>query len=177
MLINEDTNISMVCISHGIILIIRLKTHVDLSVMNKIIVLCSFLLICIIFIACQEPAVCTFRLEFVNNSQDTVGYSVYAHKKYTNNDDVCYIISGNSIAPMCSSIGFAQHYGSDDSWSSFFKEKGIDTLYIYIAKEVMEAKGQKCKLPEIDSNILKTYKYYAGNTDLTHMVSPTITYP
>ena len=82
--------------------------------MNKIIVLCSFLLICIIFIACQEPAVCTFRLEFVNNSQDTVGYSVYAHKKYTNNDDVCYIISGNSIAPMCSSIGFAQHYGSDD---------------------------------------------------------------
>ena len=117
-----------------------------------------------------------FKFEFVNNSQNTVGYSVYAHKKYTNNDDVCYIISGNSIAPMCSYSGFAHHYRLDDSWSSFFKEERIDTLYIYVAQEVPEAKGQKCKLPN-NENILKVYKYYEENTDLTHMISPTITYP
>ena len=135
------------------------------------------MLLCQMFIACvPEPAVCLFKFEFVNNSQDTVGYSVYAHKKHTNSDDVDYIICGNSIAPMCSSIGFFRHYGFDDSWSSFFKELRIDTLYIYIAKEVPEAKGQKCKLPNND-NILKVYKYYEGNTDLKQMISPTITYP
>ena len=136
-----------------------------------------FLLLCILYVACiPETAVSVFKFEFINNSQDTIGCSVYAHKKYTNNDDVYYILGGNSIAPMCSSIIFAQHYGDDDSWSSFFKEKGFDTLYIYVAKEVPEAKGQKCKLPDND-NILKIYKYFEKNTDLTHMVSPTITYP
>lgn len=144
--------------------------------MKKIFYLCSVMLFCLIFSACPEPAVCVFSFEFVNNSQDTVGYSVYAHKKYTNNDDVSYIISDNSIAPAHSSIGFAQHYGFDDSWGSFFKEEGIDTLYIYVAKEVSEAKGQKCKLPDKDSNILKMYKYSEGNFDV-NLVSPTIEYP
>ena len=144
--------------------------------MKKYLVFCSVLLLCIMFDACPEPAYCSLQFVFVNNSQDTVGYSVYTHKKNTNYGDVYYIISGNSIAPMCSSVGFAQHVGFDDSWSSFFKEEGIDTLYIYIAKEVPEAKGQKCKLPDND-NILKIYKYYEANTDLKHMVSPTITYP
>lgn len=144
--------------------------------MNKILVLCLSLLLCIVFTACPEPAFCSFRFEFVNNSQDTVGYSVYVHKKHTNKDDVCYIISGNSIAPMHSSIGFVQHDGSDDSWGSFFKEEGIDTLYIYIAREVPEAQGQKCKLPNKDSNVLKIYKYSAGNFDM-NQTSPTIVYP
>ena len=77
---------------------------------------------------------------------------------------------------MRSYIGGAQHYGYDDSWSSFFIEENIDTLYIYIAKEVPEAKGQRCKLPDNDK-VLKVYKYYEGNTDLKQMISPTITYP
>ena len=93
-----------------------------------------------------------------------------------NSDEVCYFISYNSIPPMRSYIGGAQHYGYDDSWSSFFIEENIDTLYIYIAKEVPEAKGQRCKLPNND-NILKVYKYYEGKTDLTQMISPVITYP
>ena len=145
--------------------------------MNKLLCFFSILLLSLIFTSCPEPAVCAFQFEFVNNSQDTVGYSVYIHKKYANTDDVIYIISGNSIAPAHSAIGFAQHYGYDDTWNSFFKEEGIDTLYLYVAKEVQEAKGQKCKLPDRDSNILKIYKYYEENTDLSHMVSPTITYP
>ena len=143
--------------------------------MNKIFVLFSFLLLCM-FIACREPAVCAFQFELVNNSQDTIGYSVYTHKKHMNSDEVCYFISYNSIPPMRSYIGGAQHYGYDDSWSSFFIEENIDTLYIYIAKEVPEAKGQRCKLPNND-NILKVYKYYEGKTDLTQMISPVITYP
>lgn len=135
------------------------------------------MLLCQMFIACvPEPAVCLFRFEFVNNSQETVGCSVYAHKKYTNNDEVYYVLSGNSIAPTCSSVLFAQHYGDDDSWSSFFKEARIDTLYICVAKDVPETKGQKCKLPDNDK-VLKVYKYYEGNTDLKQMISPTITYP
>jgi hypothetical protein len=145
--------------------------------MNRIKILFPFLLLCIIFTACEpEPAVCVFEFKLVNNSQETVGCSVYAHKKYTNNDEVYYVISGNSIAPTCSSVLFAQHYGDDDSWSSFFKEEGIDTLYICVAKDVPEAKGQKCKLPDNDK-VLKVYKYYEGNTDLKQMISPTITYP
>lgn len=135
------------------------------------------MLLCIIFTACEPyPAVCVFEFKLVNNSQETVGCSVYAHKKYTNNDEVYYVISGNSIPPMGSYTGFAQHYGYDDSWSSFFIEENIDTLYIYIAKDVPEAKGQKCKLPDNDK-VLKVYKYYEGNTDLKQMISPTITYP
>ena len=115
------------------------------------------MLLCQMFIACvPEPATCLFRFELVNNSQDTIGYSVYTHKKHMNSDEVCYFISYNSIPPMRSYIGGAQHYGDDDSWSSFFNEKRIDTLYIYVAKEVPEAKGQKCKLPYND-NILKIY--------------------
>ena len=145
--------------------------------MNKVLVLFPILLLCIILTECTpEPVVSSFRFEFVNNSLDTVGYSVYAHIRNSNSDDVFYILSGNFIAPMKSVIGGAQHYGDDDSWSSFFNEKRIDTLYIYVAKEVPEAKGQKCKLPYND-NILKIYKYYEANTDLKHMVSPTITYP
>ena len=145
--------------------------------MNRIKILFPFLLLCIIFTACEpEPAVCVFEFKLVNNSQETVGCSVYAHKKYTNNDEVYYVISYNSIPPMRSYIGGAQHYGYDDSWSSFFIEENIDTLYIYIAKEVPEAKGQRCKLPDNDK-VLKVYKYYEGNTDLKQMISPTITYP
>ena len=145
--------------------------------MNRIKILFPFLLLCIIFTACEpEPAVCAFRFELVNNSQDTIGYSVYTHKKHMNSDEVCYFISYNSIPPMSSYIGGAQHYGYDDSWSSFFIEENIDTLYIYIAKDVPEAKGQRCKLPDNDK-VLKVYKYYEGNTDLKQMISPTITYP
>jgi len=144
--------------------------------MNKILVFCSIMLLSIMFTACPESAISVFRFEFVNNSQDTVGYSVYSHKINTNDDSVFYIISCNSIAPMCSSIGFAQHYGLDDSWNSFFKEEDIDTLYIYIAREVPEAKGQKCKLPDKDK-IFAIHKYFEKNADLKHMVSPTITYP
>ena len=145
--------------------------------MNKILFLLSILLLSMIFIACSEPAVCVFRLEFVNNSQDTVSYSVYAHRQTAECNEVIYIFNGDSIPPMCSSIRFAQHYGDDDSWSSYYKEERIDTLYIYVAKEVPKAKGQKCKLPDIESKIFKIYKYYEENTDLKHMVSPTITYP
>lgn len=145
--------------------------------MKKILVFCSILLLCMVFTACPEPAISSFQFKFVNNSQDTVGFSVYIHKKYTNSDEVLYINSEESIAPGHSSIGFAHHYGLDNSWSTFFKEERIDTLYIYIAKEVQEAKGQKCKLPVKDTNILKIYKYYEDNTDLKNMVSPTITYP
>lgn len=135
------------------------------------------LLLCMLIMACiPEPAVSVLKFEFINNSQDTIGCSVYVHKKRTENNDVYYIISGHDIAPMCSSIIFAQHNGYDDSWSSFFKDEGIDTLYIYIAKEVPKANGQKCKLPD-SNNILKIYKYYEKNTDLAHMVSPSITYP
>ena len=147
--------------------------------MNKILVFCSFLLLSMIFTACNplcEPAVSLLEFEFVNNSQDTVGYSVYGHKINTDGNVVSYIMSCNSIAPAHSRRAFAQHYGYDDSWGSFFKEEKIDTLYICIAKEVPEAKGQKCKLPDKDS-VLKVYKFYDKNTDLWHTVKPTITYP
>ena len=151
--------------------------------MNKILAFCSFGLLSMIFAACDPLAmdhwyVEDFEFKFVNNSQDTVGYSVYGHKINTDGDVVSYIMSGNSIAPAQSKIVGTQYRGIDDdgSWANFFEEESIDTLYICIAKEVSEAKGQKCKLPDKDS-VLKVYKFYDKNTDLMHTVSPTITYP
>ena len=107
--------------------------------MNKILVFFSFLLLSMIFTACNplcEPAVSLFEFEFVNNSQDTVGYSVYGHKINTDGDVVSYIMSGNSIAPAQSKIVGTQYVSAfdDDSWGSFFKEEKIDTLYICIRK-------------------------------------------
>ena len=148
--------------------------------MNKILAFCSFGLLSMIFTACDpicEPAPsCRFQFEFVNNSQDTVGYSVYGHKINMNNDDVIYFFSCNSITPASTRVVKFDHWDYGDSWEGFFKEEKIDTLYIYIAKEVPEGKYQICKLPDKDS-VLKVYKFYDKNTDLMHTVSPTITYP
>ena len=145
--------------------------------MNKILVFCSTLLLCVLFTACPEPAACVFKFEFINNSQDTVICSIYAHKKHMKSDDVLYINYSSPVDPLHSTTGAIQHSGDDDSWSSFFKEKGIDTLYIYVVKEAVEGRMQICKLPKKDSNVLKILKYHAGNTALKKMVSPTITYP
>jgi hypothetical protein len=54
--------------------------------------------------------------------------------------------------------------------------EGVDTIYIYIVKEIPNTQGQKCKLPNKDSNVLKIYKYSAGNFDM-NQTSPTIVYP
>ena len=122
--------------------------------MNKVLVLFPILLLCIILTECTpEPAVSSFRFEFVNNSLDTVGYSVYAHIRNSNSDDVFYILSGNFIAPMKSVIGGAQHYGDDDSWSSFFNEKRIDTLYIYMSPK----KCQRRKAKNVNCLIMTIY--------------------
>lgn len=145
--------------------------------MKKLLVFCTFLLICIIFTACSESFTLSFIVKIANHSQDTIGFSVYAHKINTKSDEVWCYISRNSIAPGDTCIANALHDGNDGSWEGFFKEEKIDTLYIYIAKVVSEERGQKCKLPEQDSNILKIYKYYDKNTDLTQMFQPTIVYP
>ena len=52
----------------------------------------------------------------------------------------------------------------------------IDEEQERLLEEWARAKGQKCKLPDKDSNILKMYKYSEGNFDV-NLVSPTIEYP
>lgn len=147
--------------------------------MNKILVFCSTLLLCVLFTACPEPGYRSFKYTFENNSQDTVGLSIYVHRKAAKYDEVIYFLKAEDIPPMSSFGGGAQHTGSDHSWYSFFEDERIDTLYFYVVKIMPEAIGidQKCKLPKKDSNVLKILKYHAGNTDLKNMVSPTITYP
>ena len=128
-------------------------------------------------IACQEPATSIFGFSLVNNSSDTIGYSVYIHyQKDKNGETVYHLIGGYPVCPSATVQGFAQHYGLDDTWGQFCMAEGVDTIYIYIVKEIPNTQGQKCKLPNKDSNVLKIYKYSAGNFDM-NQTSPTIVYP
>ena len=125
-----------------------------------------------------EPEIFHFDYYLVNNSENTIGCAVYVHyANDKNSNDVRYILSDYPIHPSDTAHVFAQDYGPDNSWGSYFEEENIDTLYICVLKTLPEeANGKRYKLPT-DSNILKIYKYYDRNTDLRAMVSPTITYP
>lgn len=127
---------------------------------------------------CLEPALSSFNIRFVNNSQDTVGYTVYLHHVgYPEN--VVQLFNGRLyVSPNDTIEGGTAHEGHDDSWKSFYDKFGIDTLYVYVEKGVSVSVEHRetCRLPENDSNVLKIYKFYEDNLDLSQ-TNPIIVYP
>ena len=142
----------------------------------------KYKIICLVLCCCSmiscDPETYLFEFYLVNNSEDTIGCAVYVHyANDKNSNDVRYILSSYPICPSDTVDFYAQHYGFDDSWGSYFEEENIDTLYICVLKNLSEdANDKRYKLPT-GSNVLKIYKYYDKNTDMKTMVSPTITYP
>ena len=122
-----------------------------------------------------EPAVRKFGLWLVNNSTDTIGYSVYTHAIRNEGNSVRYILSSYPVYPSDTARAYRTHHGDDDSWGSYFRTEKIDTVYLYVMKFAPEADGKQCNLPD-GPDILKIYKFHEGNFDMTSE-SPVFTYP
>ena len=122
-----------------------------------------------------EPAASMFDFWLVNNSTDTIGYSVYTHDIRNEGNSVRYILSGYPVYPSDTARAHGTHHGNDDSWGCYFRTEKIDTVYLYVMKFAPEADGKQCNLP-VGPDILKIYKFYEGNFDMTS-VSPTFSYP
>ncbi len=139
----------------------------------KKVIICFCICLFSIFSSC-EPIPALLEFSIVNNSADTIGYTVYSHSiKDRNNDAVSYLRKGELFFPSDTIDSFIQHYGLDDTWGSFFKYQKIDTLYICISRKLYERDGNK--LPN-DSNVLKIYKISDDNFDMNQF-KPLFVYP
>lgn len=137
----------------------------------KKLIICFFLLG---LLSSCDPIPVLLEFSIVNNSADTIGYTVYSHSiKDRNNDVVSYLRKGELFCPLDTIESFIQHYGFDDTWGSFFQYEKIDTLYICISRKLYERDGNK--LPN-DSNVLKIYKISDDNFDMNQK-KPIFVYP
>ena len=72
----------------------------------------------------------------INNSTDTIGYSVYLHERSDmNNSDVYFLMSGNSVAPRDTVKPYIEYMGKGYSWRDCFDYLGVDTAYVCISKK------------------------------------------
>jgi len=138
---------------------------------------------CIFFSSCPESAPCYWKFQFANNSIDTIGIAVFEHKRTSKDNNYICIQKENPIFPYSTISSWLSYDDGDDttgfgeSWGNYFDKSRIDTLCIIVYKNPLDYHwGEEYEM-HMDSRILKIYKYYEENTDLKHMVSPTITYP
>lgn len=132
--------------------------------MKKLVVLFLVCLSCI-FYSCDYISMSYFSV--VNNSTDTIGYSVYLHERSDmNNSDVYFLMSGNSVAPRDTVKPYIEYMGKGYSWRDCFDYLGVDTAYVCISKKVKEADWEKHKLPNKE-DVLKIFRISEEDFDMT----------
>lgn len=131
--------------------------------MKKLVVLFLVCLSCI-FYSCDYISMSYFSV--VNNSTDTIGYSVYLHERRDmNNSDVFFLMSGNSVAPHDTVKPYIEYMGKGSSWRDCFDYLGVDTAYVCVSKKVKEADGEKQKLPNKE-DVLKIFRISEEDFDM-----------